>query len=167
MGELPGHRVAVFHDGEGMPSEAEGPFRDQLAERRRSLLLGKRGSHEGQRVTFICALTPWDGVLGGVCLDIGATGGAGPLARLSCGCLTYVFVRPELRRLGLAKELLRSSLREASECGCEYIWSSCEWDNLAFIALLKTCGFAMLELPTDADVEPAYLAVRPLRNLVL
>ena len=119
--------------------------------------------HGRWRFALVCAVTPHEHVLGGVHLDIGPVGGAGPIAEMTLAYLERTLVRPEYRRQGLATILLRSAVQVASEAGCEYIRCSNNWDNVAETALFRRCGFALVDL--DGEEEPCYLAVRPVRNL--
>ena len=64
---------------------------------------------------------------------------------------------------GIVKKLVKDQV--AAGAGCEYIRGSSNWDNPAETALLRKCGFALVDLNGEEDEEPCYLAVRPVRNL--
>ena len=66
--------------------------------------------------------------------------------------------------LNKARGLLKAIEVAATE-GCEYIRCSNNWDNEAERALLRKCGFALVDVDGEHDEEPCYLAVRPLQNL--
>ncbi len=164
MTALPQYELTVYTDDDLLPAEGEEMFARQLAESRK--LLPPDQADRGQwQFALICAVTPAGHVLGGVHLDIGPIGGAGPIAEKKVAYLERTLVRPRYRRQGLATILLRRAVQVASEAGCEYIRCSNNWDNVAETALFRRCGFALVDLNGEEDEEPCYLAVRPLRNL--
>jgi GNAT superfamily N-acetyltransferase len=158
MPDLPEYEIRAYRNGDGVPAEAEDLFAPQLAHSRWL---------EDERWGFalLFAVTPDGNVLGGVHLDIGPIGGAGPLAEARLAYLERTLVRPEYRRHGLATRLMTEAIRVAREAGCEYIRCSNNWDNDAERALLRKCGFALVDVDGERDEEPCYLAVRPLQNL--
>ena len=164
MTPLPDYDIEVYGRGDTLPREAEELFARQLAESRRPFSIG-RPDRDQWRFVLICAVTPVGHVLGGVHLDIGPIGGAGPIADKKLAYLERTLVRSEYRRRGLATTLLRRAIQMVSEAGCEYIRCSSNWDNPAETALLRRCGFALVDLNGEEDEEPCYLAVRPVRNL--
>jgi GNAT superfamily N-acetyltransferase len=164
MGALPRHEIKVFGNGDVLPAEAEEMFAVQLADSRRPLP-PERPDRDQWRFALIAAVTPAGHVLGGVHVDIGPINGAGPIADQYLAYLERTLVRPEYRRQGLATSLLRRAIRVAAEAGCEYIRCSNNWDNPAETALMRRCGFALVDLGGENDAEPCYLAVRPVRNL--
>lgn len=161
MGTLPEHELVVYRDREALPPGAEEMFASQLADSRRPLPQ-ERWDRELWRFALTCAVTPAGEVLGGVYLDIGPIGGAGPLARERLAYLERTFVRPDCRRQGLATRLLCRAIEVARDAGALYIRCSNNWDNAAERALFLRCGFALIDLDGEADDEPCYLAVRPL-----
>lgn len=161
MATLPDHELVVCRAGDALPPEAEEMFASQLAESRRPLPEG-RWDRELWRFALTCAVTAEGEVLGGVYLDIGPIGGAGPLARETLAYLERTFVRPDCRRQGLATRLLRRAMEVAREAGALYIRCSNGWENAAERALFLRCGFALIDLNGEEDAEPCYLAVRPL-----
>jgi GNAT superfamily N-acetyltransferase len=164
MTPLPYHAIKVYGSSDSLPAEAEELFEQQLAYSREPLPEGRAG-RETWRFALICAVSPDGHVLGGVYLDIGAIGGAGPLAMERLAYLERALVRPEYRRRGLATTLMRKAIEVASEAGCLYIRCSNNWSNPAETALLRECGFALVDLDGEQDKEPCYLAVRPLQKL--
>ena len=164
MGDLPTFAIQVFTNGDVLPTEAEEMFAAQLADSRRPLP-DDRPDRDEWRFALTCAVTPEGNVLGGVHLDIGPIGGAGPLAEAQLAYLERTLVRPELRRQGLATALLKRAIRVAADAGCEYIRCSNNWDNPAERALFRRCGFALVDYDGEDDPEPCYKAVRPLQNL--
>ena len=137
-------------------------FAPQLACSRRQLPSGQNGSWV---FTLICAVTPEEHVLGGVHLDLGPIGGAGPLAKERLAYLERTLVRPEYRRQGLATKLLRQAIRAVTDADCLYIRCSANWDNPAETALFLKCGFALVDIDGETDPAPCYLAVRSLQHL--
>jgi GNAT superfamily N-acetyltransferase len=101
-------------------------------------------------------------VLGGVHLDCGPIGGAGPLADGRLAYLERTLVREEHRGQGLATLLLRKALQVAAKAGCLYVRCSNNWDNEAERRLFLGCGFALVDIDGEDDPEPCYLAVRSL-----
>lgn len=160
-GVLPDHTVQTFGPHDRLPHEAEELFASQLASSRRQFVSEPNGPWV---FILICAVTPNGHVLGGVHLDLGPIGGAGPLAEQRLAYLERTLVRPEYRRRGLATELLRQAIRAAADAGCLYIRCSANWDNPAETALFLKCGFALVDIDGENDPEPCYLAVRPLKK---
>ena len=157
MAALPDYEIRVYGNDDPLPQEAEELFERQLADSR---------NRPGKwRFVLTCAVAANGHVLGGVHLDIGPIGGAGPLANDKLAYLERTLVRPEYRQRGVATRLLRKAIEVAREAGCEYIRCNNNWDNPAETALLRRCGFALVDLDGEHDVEPCYLAVRPLQNL--
>jgi lipoate-protein ligase A len=161
---VPEYEIRVYGNRDELPAEAEELFARQLADSRRPLP-SERPDRDRWRFALTCAVAGRGHVLGGVYLDIGPINGAGPLAQQRLAYLERTLVRREYRRQGLATELLRRSITVASEAGCEYIRCSNNWDNPPETALLRKCGFALVDLNGEEDDGPCYLAVRPLRNL--
>jgi GNAT superfamily N-acetyltransferase len=161
MAALPGHEIQVFGNGDALPAQAEEMFAKQLADSRRPLP-EDRWDRGLWGFALVCAVGEGGEVLGGVYLDIGPIGGAGPLARRKLAYLERTLVRPELRRRGLATRLLQHAIDVAREAGALYVRCSSNWDNPAERALLLKCGFALVDLDGEADAQPCYLAVRPL-----
>jgi GNAT superfamily N-acetyltransferase len=163
MGLLPPHEIVAYHHGERLPPEVEELFAPQLAEARRRL---PEDPQDRDRWDFalVCAMALGGHVLGGMHLDIGPIGGAGPLAWRRLACLERIFVRPEYRRHGLAGRLLREAIATGREAGCLYIRCSNDWDNESERRLLLKCGFALVDLNGAAGDEPCYLAIRPLQS---
>lgn len=164
MGTLPSHTLTTYTVADILPAEAEAMFASQLAESRKPRP-PERPDCGQWRFALTCAVTPEGHVLGGVHLDIGPIGGAGPLAATKLAYLERTLVKPEYRRQGLATALLRQAIRVAAEADCDYIRCSNNWDNPAETALFHRCGFALVDVDGENDEEPCYLAVRPLRNL--
>ena len=162
MPDMPTHEIRTYGNEDALPEEAEELFAPQLAESRGPQEQGGAGRGLWQFV-LVCAVTTRGHVLGGVHLDLGPIGGAGPLAAERLAYLERTLVRPEYRRQGLATALLQRAIQTATAAGCEYIRCSSNWDNAAERALLRKCGFALVDLDGEADEEPCYLAVRPLR----
>jgi|GEM_PF-1348028 len=159
---MPSYEIKPYSNCDRLPDEAESMFARQLEHSRKLLPVGP--DQVCWSFLCICALTPEGHVLGGVHLDIGPIN-SGPIAERKLAYLERVFVRPEYRRLGVATAVLRRSIQAAREAGCEYIRCSNNWDNPAETALLRKCGFALVDLNGEDDEEPCYLAVRPVRNL--
>lgn len=164
MSRLPEHDIKVYRNADRLPAEAEEVFREQLAYSRGLLSEGREDAGEW-RFALTCAVAPDGHVLGGVHLDIGPIGGAGPLAEELLACLERTLVRPEYRGQGVATRLLRKAIGVAADAGCEYIRCSSNWDNAAETALFRRCGFALIDLDGEEDEEPCYLAVRSLQGL--
>jgi GNAT superfamily N-acetyltransferase len=164
MEPVPEYEIRVYGNQDELSAEAEELFARQLADSRQ-LLPAERPDRDQWRFALTCAVAAGGHVLGGVYLDIGPINGAGPIGQERLAYLERTLVRPEYRRQGLATELLRRSIKVASEAGCEYIRCSNNWDNAPETALLRKCGFALVDLNGEEDDEPCYLAVRPLRNL--
>lgn len=164
MGTLPAYTIRVYGNADVLPAEAEELFAKQLADSRRPLPEDR--ADRGQwRFVLVCAVADGGGVLGGVHLDIGPVNGAGPLAKAELAYLERTLVRPEYRRGGLGTALMRRAIEAAAQAGAEYIRCSNNWDNPAERALLRKCGYALVDLDGENDSEPSYLAVRPLRGL--
>jgi GNAT superfamily N-acetyltransferase len=161
MGSLPQHEIVVYHTGDTLPPEVEELFATQLADARCPLPEDRR-DRDQWGFALVCAIASGGYVLGGVHLDIGPIGGAGPLARRKLACLQRTFVRPEYRRRGLASRLLHEAIQAGREAGCLYIRCSNDWDDESERRLFLKCGFALVDLNGAADNEPCYLAVRPL-----
>lgn len=159
---LPDYTIRVFGPHDQLPLEAEELFAPQLADSRRQLSSQQNGSSV---FILVCAVAPQEHVLGGVHLDLGPIGGAGPLAGERLAYLERTLVRPDYRRQGLATRLLRQAIRSAIDAGCLYIRCSANWDNPAETALFLKCGFSLVDLDGENDPEPCYLAVRSLQNL--
>ena len=153
-----------LHAEDQLPVEAEELFEKQLADSRRPLPEDREDRDEW-RFALTCAVTPDGHVLGGVHIDIGPIGGAGPLAKEKLAYLERTLIRPEYRRQGLATELLRKAIEVAGENGCRHIRCSNNWDNPAETALLMKCGFALVDINGEEDEEPCYFAVIPLQGL--
>jgi len=164
MTQLPEYHIEVYGNEDELPPEAEELFARQLADSREPLP-ADRPDRDKWRFALTCAVTASGHVLGGVHLDIGPINGAGPLADKKLAYLERTLVRPEYRRQGLATILLRRAIQIAEEDDCEYIRCSNDWDNPAETALLRRCGFALVDLNGEQDQEPCYLAVRPVQNL--
>jgi GNAT superfamily N-acetyltransferase len=161
---LPEYRIQVHGNADRLPAEAEELFAEQLAYSR-SPRPPERPDRDQWQFALTCAVTAEGHVLGGVHLDIGPIGGAGPLAHEKLAYLERTLVRPEYRRQGLATELLRRAIAFAAEAGCLHTQCSNNWDNAAERALFRACGFALVDLNGERDDEPCYLAVRPLKRL--
>lgn len=159
---LPDYAMRSFGPNDSLPREAEELFASQLACSRRQPPEDKHGSWT---FVLVCAVTPDDHVLGGVHLDVGPIGGAGPLANQRLAYLERTLVRTEHRRQGLATHLLREAIHIATDLGCRYIRCSANWDNAAETALFMRCGFALVDIDGESDPEPCYLAVRSLQGL--
>ncbi len=159
---LPDYTIQVFGPHDQPPPEAEELFAPQLADSRRQLCSQQNGPSV---FILVCAVTPQEHVLGGVHLDLGPIGGAGPLAGERLAYLERTPVRPAYRRQGLATRLLRQAIRAATDAGCLYIRCSANWDNPAETALFLKCGFSLVDIDGENDPEPCYLAVRSLQNL--
>jgi ribosomal protein S18 acetylase RimI-like enzyme len=157
------YQIKTYGNSDVLPAGAEDLFARQLAESRQTLP-AHRPDRDRWRFVLVCAVTPAEEVLGGVFLDIGPINGAGPLANCPLAYLECLLVRPQCRQHGLGTELLRRAIQEASHRGCEYIRCSNDWSNAAETALLRKCGFALVDLNAADDQEPCYLAVRPLHN---
>ncbi|MFP4058128.1 MAG: GNAT family N-acetyltransferase [Candidatus Brocadiia bacterium] len=164
MSQLPDYVVGVYGNDDEVPREAEELFAAQLADSRRPLP-ADRPDREQWRFALACAVGAKGHVLGGAHLDIGPVNGAGPIAERKLAYLERVLVRPAYRRQGVATAVLKRAIRVATEAGCEYIRCSNDWDNPAETALLRKCGFALVDLNDEEERERGYLAVRPLRNL--
>lgn len=159
MAHLPEHEIRVYGRQDRLPTEAEDLFAGQLADSRQ--LDGERW-----RFFLLCAVAPNGNVVGGVHLDVGPIGGAGPLAEARLAYLERTLVRPEHRRQELATRMMRKAIDVAREEGCEYIRCSNNWENEAERALLRKCGFALVDVNGEQDEQPCYMAVRPLQNLM-
>ncbi|HOW73801.1 MAG TPA: GNAT family N-acetyltransferase [Phycisphaerae bacterium] len=159
---LPDYTIQVFGPHDQLPAEAEELFARQLACSRQQPSSDQNGSWV---FMLTCAVTAEEHVLGGVHLDLGPIGGAGPLAKERLAYLERTFVRLEYRRQGLATKLLRQAIRAAADAGCQYIRCSANWDNLPETALFLKCGFALVDIDGENDPEPCYMAVRSLQNL--
>ena len=158
---LPDYEIEVFGEGDALPEQAEEMFAEQLADSRRPLP-EDRWDRELWRFALVCAVGERGEVLGGVHIDIGPIGGAGPLARRKLAYMERTLVRPEFRRQGIATRLLHRAIEVARDAGTLYVRCSNNWDNPAERALLLKCGFALVDLDGETDAEPCYLAVRPL-----
>lgn len=150
----PQYEIRIYGNADRLPREAEELFARQLADSRRGV--------PGWSFVLVCAVTPEGRVLGGVHLDCGPIGGAGPLADERLAYLERTLVRPEHRRQGLATLMLQTAIRAAAEAGCLYVRCSNDWDNEAERRLFLHCGFALVDINGEDDPEPCYLAVRPL-----
>jgi GNAT superfamily N-acetyltransferase len=159
---LPDYHLCTFRPGDPIPGEAEELFATQLADFRQQPLRDIPGQWT---FALTCAVTAEGHILGGVHLDIGPIGGAGPLADAKLAYLERTLVRPEHRRQGLATAILRHAIQTATDLGCLYIRCSNNWDNPAERALFLRCGFALVDLDGETDPEPCYMAVRSLQNL--
>ena len=160
--QIPQYDIRTFGPGDSIPVEAEELFATQLADSRRQ---PPRDEHGEWTFVLTCAVTAEGHVLGGVHLDAGPIGGAGPLAKGRLAYLERTLVRPEHRRRGLATALLRHTIQTATGLGCRYIRCSNNWDNPAETAQFLRCGFALVDIDGENDPEPCYLAVRSLQNL--
>ncbi|MHC4177295.1 MAG: GNAT family N-acetyltransferase [Planctomycetota bacterium] len=163
MNPLPRYEINSYTNDDELPREAEELFADQLADSRKPLP-PDRPDKDQWRFALTCAVAPDGHVLGGVHLDIGLVNGAGPIADKTLAYLERTLVRPEYRRQGVATAVLRGAIRVAAEAGCEYIRCSNDWDNPAETALLRKCGFALVDLNGEEVEDPCYLAVRPVQN---
>ena len=105
MTTLPEYDIEVYGNADPLPAEAEEMFQRQLADSR-AALPEDRWDRDLWSFALTCAVTPDGHVLGGVHLDIGPIGGAGPLAKEKLAYLERALVRPECRRQGLATALL-------------------------------------------------------------
>lgn len=157
------YEIRVYGNEDNLPPEAEEMFREQLASSRKPSS-PDRPDRGAWRFALICAVAPSDHILGGVHLDMGPIGGAGPIAKEKLTYLERTFVHPEYRRKGLATRLLRKAIQVATDAGCEYIRCSNNWDNPAETSLLRRCGFALVDIDGEKDAEPSYLAVRSLKR---
>ena len=164
MPALPKFKIQVYRSGAPLPAEAEELFAPSLRDSRQ-MLSEDRWDRHSWSFALILAVAPGEHVLGGVHLDLGPIGGAGPLAKARLGYLERTFVRPEYRRQGLASQLLGQTLCIARQADCLYLRCSNNWDNEAERRLFLKFGFALVDLDGERDEEPCYLAVRPLQNL--
>lgn len=163
MSSLPPYEITVYHDVGRLPQEIEDLFATQLADARQRLPPDP-GDRDEWSFALVCAMTSAGHVLGGMHLDIGPIGGAGPLARRKLAYLERAFVRPEYRRRGVATRLLREAIQAGREAGCLYVRCSNDWENESERKLFLRCGFALVDLNGPEDQELCYLAVRPLRG---
>jgi GNAT superfamily N-acetyltransferase len=154
MTQLPKYEIRTYGNDDLWPVEAEELFAKQLAESRRS--------PRPWVFLLTCAVTADEHVLGGVHLDCGPIGGAGPIAGERLAYLERTLVREEYRRQGLATLLMRKALQNAADAGCLYVRCSNNWDNEAERRLFLDCGFALVDIDGENDPEPCYLAVRAL-----
>jgi GNAT superfamily N-acetyltransferase len=155
------HSIAVFGNGDILPSGAEEMFAAELADSRRPFP-PERPDRGLWRFALICAIGPGGEVLGGAHLDIGPVNGAGPLAASKLAYLERIFIRPERRRRGIGTRVLRKAIQAVSEAGCLCIRCHNSWDNEAERRLFLRCGFALVDLNDGDAGERSYLAVRPL-----
>ncbi len=158
----PTHHIRIYRPDDSLPPEAQEMFATQLACSRRQPPSDEHGSWS---FLLVCAVTDQGNLLGGVHLDLGPIGGAGPLAKGRLAYLERTLVRPEYRKQGLGTTLLRRAIAAAADAGCLYIRCSNNWDNPAERALFVRCGFALVDIDGENDPEPCYLAVRSLQNL--
>lgn len=156
MSSLPTHQIEIHGNSDPLPAEAEKLFARQLAD--------SRGSSPQWSFILACAETTDGHVLGGVHLDCGPIGGAGPLANDRLAYLERVHVVEEYRRQGLATVLLREALRVAADSGCLYVRCSNDWSNEAERRLFLRCGFALVDLNGETISEPCYMAVKSLQD---
>jgi GNAT superfamily N-acetyltransferase len=163
MNSVSDFEIKDYCNHDKLPAEAEEMFARQLAESRQPLP-ADRPDREQWRFALACAVTSSGHVLGGVYLDIGPINGAGPMAERKLAYLERTLVRPEHQRQGIATALLKRAIRAAADSSCEYIRCSNDWDNPAESALFRKCGFALVDLNSDKEQEPCYLAVRPVQN---
>ena len=154
---VPEYDLIVYTNGDKLPAGAEELFAHQLME--------ARGVDEQWRFVLTCAVTGERHVLGGVHLDMGPVGGAGPIAGKKLAYLERTFVRPEHRRQGVATAVLTRAIQATAEAGCEYIRCHNDWDNPAETALFTKCGFALVDLNGEEVDDPSYFAVRSLQNI--
>jgi GNAT superfamily N-acetyltransferase len=154
MTQLPQYEIKTYGNADRLPREAEELFGRQLAD--------SRGSPQGWSFLLTCAVAADEHVLGGVHLDCGPIGGAGPIADERLAYLERTLVRDEYRQQGLATRLLRRALQAAADAGCLYVRCSNNWDNEAERRLFLDCGLALVDIDGETDPEPCYMAVRPL-----
>jgi GNAT superfamily N-acetyltransferase len=143
-----------------LPDQAERLFARHLADSRRAAE-GSGRDETPWRYALVCAVTPDESVFGGVYLDIGPIGGAGPLALENLAYIERTVVRRQHRRKGLATRLMYAAIGAARDAGRLYLRCSNNWNNKAERRLLVTCGFALVNLDGESDEEPCYLSVRP------
>ena len=153
----PEYDLIAYTNGDELPAEAEELFAHQLTE--------SRSTDDQWRFVLTCAVTRTGSVLGGVHLDIGPVGGAGPIADKKLAYLERTLVRPEHRRRQVATAVLRRAIQAAAEAGCEYIGCHNDWDNPAETALFRKCGFGLIDLNGEEVDDPSYFAVRSLQNV--
>ena len=72
---------------------------------------------------------------------------------LQIGDLTELYVRPEARRRGIARELVRAVVAELSERGATFVTGGVALDNAAARSFYENAGFRPVELRLVADVE--------------
>lgn len=161
MQEAPSFHLRVYVDCEQLPQEAEELFVRQLAETRRPLP-ESRPDRDQWRSFYVCALVSSDHVLAGACFDVGPKN-SGPLARESVAVLEHVFVRPEYRRQGIGSAVMRAAIEAAREAGCQCMRCNVRWDDPAKIALLESCGFALVDI-NDEGEGGWYFAAKPLQG---
>lgn len=164
MGQVSDFEIKVYHNNSELPVKAEELFARQLADSRQQLPLDRPDFDQWQ-FALVCAVAHNMDVLGGVYLDIGPINGSGPLANQKLAYLERIWIQPEYRRHGIASVLLQQAIQVAADSGCEYIRCSCDWKNEAEMALFRRCGFALVDLNSEKDEDPSYLAVRPVQNV--
>ncbi len=161
MTALPPYEILVYEDGGTLPAEAKELFAPQLAHSRK-IMRSDAPDRAAWRYVLVAAVAAGDHVLGGVHLNLGPIGGAGPLAGEKLAYVERTLVRPEYRRCGVATRLMQRAVEFATATGCLLMRLSNNWDNEAERRLLLNCGFALVDLDGEHDPEPCYLAVRPL-----
>ena len=77
----------------------------------------------------------------------------GVLQGRQLGDLTELYVRPNARRRGIARELVRAVVSELSERGAAFVTGGVGLDNAAARAFYESAGFQPGELRLVADVE--------------
>jgi ribosomal protein S18 acetylase RimI-like enzyme len=69
------------------------------------------------------------------------------------GDLTELYVRPKVRRRGIARELVRAVVAALSACGAAFVTGGVAPDNAAARSFYENAGFRPVEFRLVADVE--------------
>ena len=125
---------------------------DEWVERESPVPSWVEGAREGTRAAIDTAVSSGSaviaeehgGVLGFACGVI-----EGPLT----GELTELYVRPNARRGGIARKLVRAVVSELSERGAVFVTVGVAVDNAAARSFYERAGFRPTELRLLADVE--------------
>jgi ribosomal protein S18 acetylase RimI-like enzyme len=110
------------------------------------------GAREGTRAGIDTAVTSGSAVIAeerGEVLGFACGVMQGP----KLGDLTELYVRPDARRRGIARELVRAAVSELSERGAAFVTVGVGPDNAAARSFYESAGFRPSELRLVADVE--------------
>jgi ribosomal protein S18 acetylase RimI-like enzyme len=125
---------------------------DEWVERESSIPSWVEGAREGTRAGIDTAVRSGSAVIADECGEVLGFG-CGVMHGVRIGDLTELYVRPNARRRGIARELVRAVVAELGERGAAYVTGGVAPENVSARTFYENAGFRTVELRLVAEVE--------------